>query len=325
MSAPNQIRDAIRDARRVALLTHVHPDADCLGAAGALHLCLAALGRQPQLILPAGTAPRSLIALLQWAEIAPVEPPAAAACDLAVVLDTALARRVNLAGQSEVAAHLPTVVIDHHASNPGFGRWNWIEPDRSSTSEMVYDLAVALAAPISPPAASLLYAGIHRDTQGFSLRIASPGTLQVAAALVAAGARVAEVCELVNQRQSMNEFNLRRLVHENTRTSPGGRVAWSTTTLAELERIGCEPHDIDNQVEIVRSIDGVLIALLLSEVEPGRIRVNLRASAGASVLALAEQFGGGGHLASAGVVFKGTLAEAVAALTRAAMDQVGEA
>ena len=77
----------------------------------------------------------------------------------------------------------PIVNIDHHASNTGFGAINWVVGDASSSAELVYFLLKAWGRPIEPLCASLLYAGIHTDTSGFSLPNTSKSALAAAAQL----------------------------------------------------------------------------------------------------------------------------------------------
>ncbi len=310
-TVPADLREAIRASRRVALIGHVNPDADCLGSMAALRLGLPELRIEPRVSLPAGTVARRLTTLLQLGALSPAAGHELAACDVAIVLDTARPRRVNLDGKLDALGGVPVVNIDHHASNPAFGRWNWIEPARSSTSEMVCELLAALDIRLTPPMATLLYSGLHSDTQGFSLGRTTPRALALAARLAAAGAEIASICHHLNHSHTPAEFRLLRLVYENTRASEDGRLAWSSVSLAELESIGCAPRDIDCHVEIVRSLAEVRIALLFTEADPGLVRVNLRGQSDTPVLALAERIGGGGHEASAGAVFHGTLEQAM--------------
>lgn len=316
--APQEVCQAIRAAREVALVGHVNPDADCLGAMGALWLALPELGKPARAVLPAGTVSRRLEYLVRHAGTAPAAPHELRRCDLAIVLDTARERRANLEGRLEAMHGAAVVNIDHHATNTRFGRWNWVDPQRSSTSEMVYDLLRALGCQITPTVATLLYAGIHADTQGFSLSNTTARSLLVAHDLAQAGARVAEVCERLHRSLGRGEFELIQRVYANTRVSDDGLVAWSTLSHEEILASGCGPSDIDTQVEVPRSVEGIAVALLFSETRPGRVRINFRAEGTLSVLELAQQFGGGGHRASAGAMVDGPLEQVVQRVVAAA-------
>jgi bifunctional oligoribonuclease and PAP phosphatase NrnA len=317
-----QATAALRSAKRVALIGHVNPDADCLGSIASLWLALPELGITPAAVLPYGTVSRRLQFLVQHAGLTPATDAEARRCDLALVLDTAKDSRVNIEGKLAALPGVPAVNIDHHATNPGFGKWNWVVADASSTSELVYELLRELGCQVTPTIATLLYAGIHDDTQGFSLVNTTPRSLQIAHELAAAGARVVEVCEHLHRSQSRGEFELLKVVYANTRVSEDGRLAWSTASHAEISAAGCDASTIDDQVEVPRSIEGVVVAILFTEGEPGKVRMNFRGERGVSALELAQQFGGGGHYASAGARLSGTLEEVTARVLPAALEYV---
>jgi phosphoesterase RecJ-like protein len=328
---PPEVVAAIRAGTRIALAGHVTPDADCLGAMGALHLALPELGKPAHVALPAGTVSRRLEYLVRHAGLKPASEAELRRCDLWLVLDTAKERRVSLDGKLETPS-AAIVNIDHHATNTQFGRWNWVEAERSSTCEMVHDLIVALGCQLNPTVATLLYAGIHTDTKGFSLSNTTPRSLARAARLASAGARIPELCERLQRSHSRGEFALLQCVFANTHVSPDGRLAWSTASAGEIEAAGCGPSDIDDQVDIPRSIEGIRIAILFSEAVPGKVRMNFRGEGGrdadghggTDVLGLARTFGGGGHRTSAGAMLDGALDEVVARVIPSAIQYVGQ-
>ena len=320
---PDAVRDALRGARNVALIGHVTPDADCLGSIGAMFIALPELGVTPHVSMPAGSVSRKmefLMELVGWKAASAAE---LAACDVALVMDTAKDRRVNVDGKLQALPAAAVVNVDHHASNERFGRVNWVDGGRSSTCEMVYEIVRALGCQVTPTVATLIYAGIHSDTQGFSLSNTTPRSLQVGHELAAAGARVAEVCEKMHRSRSRGEFELAQVVYKNTRVSDDGRLAWSTISHAEISHTGCGPNDIDDQVEIVRSIEGISVAILFSEGNAGKIRMNFRGEKGMSVLALAKSFGGGGHEASAGAILDGSIESVTGRVVPEAMRYAG--
>lgn len=316
---PAEICTALRGARHVALVGHVTPDADALASMGSLWLALPELGAHPHLVLPAGSVSRQLDYLVRYAGLRPCHAADLKELDLILALDTAKDKRLNQEEHQTALTNIPILNIDHHATNTGFGRWNWIVPEASSTSELVHALLCALGCRITPTIATLLYAGIHTDTQGFSLSNTGPNALRVGHALALAGARIPQVCERMHRSRSRGEFQLLSIVYGNTRVSEDGRLAWSTVSHAELSATGCRAADIDDQVEIPRQIEGICVAILFSEGEPGKIRMNFRGERGVSVLELATQFGGGGHHASAGARLAGTMDEIVAQVLPAAL------
>ena len=79
----------------------------------------------------------------------------------------------------------PFIVIDHHQSHNEFGTARWVEASRSSTGEMVYELALALDAHVSYQCAFNLYVAICTDTGSFRYEGTRPRTMQIASELLA--------------------------------------------------------------------------------------------------------------------------------------------
>lgn len=314
--------EALRGAQNIALFGHVNPDADCLGAMGALSIALAELGKHTWLSLPMGTVARRLTWLVQHAGMRPATEAELLACDLAVVLDTAKLRRVNYSGSVDALGAVRMLNIDHHATNPNFGQVNWVESQRSSTCEMAYELVRHLGCAITPTIATLLFSGLHGDTKGFSLSNTTPACLEAAATLARHGARISQVCERLHRSLSKEEFELLSLVFRNTRVSPDGRIAWSTASLAEIVSTGCSASTIDDQVEVPRMIEDICIAILLTEAEPGVVRANFRGEGTFQVVDLAREFEGGGHAHSAGAMIRGAFEQVVQRVLKAAQAYV---
>ena len=78
-----------------------------------------------------------------------------------------------------------TLCIDHHISNTEFADENYIVPDASSTSELVYRLLDKEK--IEETVAEALYMGIVHDTGVFQYSCTSPDTLRAAADLLSRG------------------------------------------------------------------------------------------------------------------------------------------
>lgn len=319
-----EVVGCLRNAKKVALVGHVTPDADCFGVLGAMSLALRQLGVASHVSMPEGSVARKLEFMVELGGWSAASPEQLAACDVALVMDTAKDKRVNIEGKLEALPRATVVNVDHHSSNGLFGKVNWVEGDRSSSCEMIYELARALGCEVTPVMASMLYAGIYSDTQGFSLPNTTARSLEVAHDLALAGADIVDTCERLNRSRSRSEFALLGVIYSNTRLSEDGRLGWSTADHAEIMRTGCTANDIDDQVEVVRSIAGVRLAILFSEGNPGKIRMNFRGERGLPVLALAQQFKGGGHEQAAGAILDGTIRQVVELVVPAAERYLAE-
>jgi len=214
--------------------------------------------------------------------------------------------------------------IDHHDTNERFGTVDWIVDDAGGTCQLIYEALAALGWPIAPHVASLLYAGLHDDTLGFSLPNATARALAAASKLVAAGADIPMLGDRLCRSQSLSELRLLRTVYDNTQTVADGRIAYSTVSFDELAASGCTPADIDDQVSVPRALRGVRLAILFSEGEPQNVRINFRGKDGVEVAELAKRLGGGGHRHAAGSRIHGPMARVVADVLAAATDYLAD-
>jgi len=265
--------------------------------------------------------------MLDWAEVEPAVDAdfADADADRIVVVDTSQPSRAGVPKTLPEDWHRSGTVlnIDHHFTNTCFGEVDWIVDDASSTSELVYLLLRAMGLPIDPVSASLLYAGMYTDTGGFSLPNTNAKALHTAADLVELGASPSDIAARLDRSLGPAQFDLLKLIYQNTRRAADGALAYSSISHTELTQMGCDASDIDEQVNVPRSVMGISIAALLTEVHPGRVRLNLRGEHDTQVAGLAQQFGGGGHRQAAGAILACPLNEAVERVVSAAAEMLG--
>ncbi len=313
MSIPADLIPILDSWKNPVVVGHVRPDADCFGSMLAMAMTWPAEGGPAKVSLPPGSESRRLWFMTEWAGAVVAEPGDFAAADGIVVVDTAKAPRCNVdASIKETWSNgKPIINIDHHNSNTMFGAINYVDHDAGSACELVYRVIREAGRDIDPIVASLLYAGIHSDTIGFSLPTTRSSALRAAAALVDCGARVAEIGERLCRALSESEFNLERIIYDNTKLVADGRLAYSTASYTEITEAGCSAADIDDQVSIPRSLVGIDMGILLTEGKPGRTRLNLRGEKGLDVLSFALSLGGGGHHEAAGAIIDESVDEAV--------------
>jgi len=319
-SKMQDIRLSLEESQKPWVFGHVNPDADCIGSLLVIAGALRAMGKQPHLVLPTETVSQKYKFMLDLAPEFLSQPPRHPRdADLIIVLDTALLKRINKPTDLDMPA-APICNIDHHLGNDRFGTFNWIDVSAASTSQMVCLLLKAMNVNFTPNQATLLYAGLHSDTCGFSLAGTDPIALAVGSELARANAKIGWVCQKLHRSLKLSEFKLMKVVYANTQLSPCSRVAWSTVTQAEMNAIGAKPIDIDEQVSVPRSIDGVKIAVLFSETRPGLVRINLRAEDDINILPLAKFLGGGGHAQAAGATQHGNFDDVVRLVTQTTVE-----
>lgn len=286
-------------ARDVTLLAHVVPDADALGSALALGIVLARRGATVRVSFAApAAAPESLLPLDALGLLVPAtEVPAAP--ELLVMCDTAAVTRLgSLADRLPAAA--TSLLVDHHASNPGFGDVQVLDPGAEATVVLVHRILTAMAAPVDEAVARCLYAGLVTDTVGF--RTAGPAAHRMAAELLEAGVDVESLLRPITDTHPFPWFaELARVLAaaQLDPTAAGGRGLVSVQVPAELiSRFRSE--EIDGIIDHIRTTAEAEVAAVLKQVGPARWAVSLRSKGSVDVAAVATAWGGGGHPKAAG-------------------------
>ncbi len=315
MSDLDRIVAALQAAPSVAVLAHVRPEGDAIGATLGAGLALREAGKVMG-TYNADPLPPGLACLPGAADLMHQVPIGRRyACYL--VLDTSdLARTGGLLdGRSADAVVLN---VDHHAGNTRFGDVNWVEPEASSAGEMVYRLLRRGGFPIGKAVATNLYAAVLTDTGSFQHGNTSPEALRAAADLVACGAAVEELSAGMYGNHDPREWHLLSQALASLTLTADGRLAWIEVTSAALQRVGLGMEATEGFIDYVRSVAGVQIAMVFREVSASEVRVSLRSRGSVDVARLAERFGGGGHRNAAGCTLREPLEAAQAQILAAA-------
>jgi phosphoesterase RecJ-like protein len=300
-------------AHDVTLLAHVQPDADSLGSALALGIALRRRGLTVRVSFATpDRMPETLRVLdVLGLVVPPEEVPAAP--ELLVSCDAAEPSRLGaLVGRLATAG--TTLMIDHHATNPGFGDVQVLDPDAEATVVLVHRILVAMAIPLDVDVARCLYAGLVTDTQRF--RTAGEAAHRLAADLVAAGVDPQELVRPIMDTHPHGWLAAlgRALQRSVLEPDAAGGLGFVHTTVpaADVDRFRTE--ELDSVVDIVRTAAEAEVAAVLKQVAERRWSAQLRSKGRVDVAAVAVRLGGGGHRAAAGFTRDGTKDEVLAAL-----------
>jgi phosphoesterase RecJ-like protein len=301
---PERIIQDIRTIDNIVLLTHTHPDGDALGSLFGLANILEALGKNVFCFLEEPVS--HLYAFLP--DISKAHTgleeyrafiAAAGENIMSIALDCGDDDRLGKS-KHEFLQISPFVVIDHHQSHKEFGTARWVEANCSSTGEMVYELALALDAPMSYACAYNLYVAICTDTGSFRYESTRPRTMQIASELLEKGVRPEEVCSHLYDNFSQERLKLMELVLSTISLFESDQIAFMHVSDQMLEESGATLQDVEGFIDFPRSLRSVKVAVLIKEANDGLIAVSLRAKGQCDVAEVAKLFEGGGHRNAAG-------------------------
>jgi len=304
---PSQITEALRQAKNILIVSHVFPDADAIGSQLALGNILESLGKD--VFYYCEDFVSSMYEFMPGSEQLDNDLPDISRFDTAVAVDCG--DRFRLGHEVDTLLQIdPFVVIDHHAGHRDFGDISWVEADRSSTAEMIFDLALALNADISYNAAYCLYTAIVSDSGSFKYESTSAYTFHVASHLLNRGVIPSEVAGKLFDNYSVKRLRLLEKVLGSLELDFEGQIAVITATNKMFQESEAEREDTEEFINLPRALRSVKVAVFLKETLGGDIKVSLRAKGECNVSQVALKFGGGGHRNAAGYRVKDkTLAE----------------
>lgn len=306
MKIPEDIRDTIQKAKNIALFTHVHPDGDALGSLLGFAYILDNLKKNvfcyleepvPYLYDFLPGCDRISTSLNELKSFVRNHKDVAA-----VSLDCGDCDRLGK-NHNEILGISPFIVIDHHRSHKDFGMNRWVDPDRSSTGEMVFELAKLLGAEVSYPCAYNLYVAISTDTGSFRYDSTSSRTMRIAAELVDLGVKPDEVSGKIHNNYTLQRLRLMEMVIGTLTLHESGQIALIHVSQQMFEKSGALPEDVEGFIDFPRSISSVKVAAFVKEGKNGRVSVSLRAKGDCDVAEIAKAYGGGGHRNASGFRF----------------------
>jgi phosphoesterase RecJ-like protein len=307
MSDMNDVAAALTGAKSALLTSHVPPDGDGLGAGIALVRWFRATGRRA--VFAAGGGVQGCLRFLYEKEEVDHSPEGPDGdFDLHVTLDAATRARLGRI-EPRFAAAGRVVNIDHHVTNEAFGHVNWVDPEASSTGEMIYRLFRDRGISITKEIAEPLYVAVLTDTGRFSFSNTTPAVHEMAATLLAAGVRPERATGEIYRSVPPSWLRLQALAMENLTIDAEGRLACITATAGMIERSGADPLDVGDLVDIPISVAGVEVGVLFRPAGEDATKLSLRSRAVFPVNEFAARYGGGGHPRAAGATIPGPVEE----------------
>ncbi|MCL1843988.1 MAG: bifunctional oligoribonuclease/PAP phosphatase NrnA [Defluviitaleaceae bacterium] len=298
-----KIIELINRRENFILAGHTGPDGDAIGSCFALAFALEKLGKNVQVVLESFAQKYKIIPgnrFLFSGDLSAVRP------DVFIALDCADPERLGISRPLFDCAET-TVCIDHHETNPGFAMYNYIEPDASSTSEMVLRVIEKLTQPTDEIAAAV-YAGLVSDTGGFRYNATAISTMETAARLMDMGIPFTQIYNELMHRHRFAAGKAAGIALGNSARTRNKKIVYSFITREMLKSVDADLSDLDGVVEYLMGTRKALAAIFVYEKSETNAKVSLR-SQGPNMGRVAKELGGGGHVLAAGATVTGTIQE----------------
>jgi phosphoesterase RecJ-like protein len=307
MPTSQQIQQAIGQAEHILVITHIGPDGDAFGSLTAIGQALAQWGKQATLVCDDPIPGR--FRYLPLAEAVKTTAGGGAAYyDLVIAVDCGDEKRMGQV-YANLPAPLPFLInIDHHITNTYFGNINFVNPEATSSAEMLYLLFREWDVIITADIALSLLTGLVTDTLGFRTMGVSARTLRIGSELMDAGADLNLVTTQGLKLKPMSTLRLWQAGLNKMKLERG--LIWASLSREELKALGHTSSSSGGLVNLMSDVDQAAISAVLLEMPDGTIQVGFRCHPPYSVSELALNLGGGGHPLAAGCNLPGPLAAA---------------
>ncbi len=291
---------SLLEANNILIITHLRPDGDTLGSAYALYYALKDIGKNVCVACHTKITPKYQIITNGQSDLKPLFAP-----NFIVAVDIA---DVKLFGVSlKKYAEKIDISIDHHPTNEGYAKLNVIEPNSSSTGEVVLKIIEKMGVNVSKQIADCIYISISTDTGCFRYANTTADSFRTAAKLFDLGADVNYFNRRFFEIRTRCQIEIERLALQNLNFYRNGTVAIIVVTLDMINKTGATEDDVEGLSAFPRIIEGVEVGMTIREIKQNEFKVSSRSNGLIDVAEICSKYGGGGHKRAAGCTIKGDI------------------
>ena len=303
--------DFLRERDDFLIVTHVRPDGDTLGCAGALCHALRSVGKTAYMYV------NPEITEVYYDFVSPYFAPEGYEYSFAVAVDMA-SRGLDPVG-FEKTVHL---CIDHHSSNSFYAERTLVMSEYAACGEIVLEIIKDLCGGIDAAAAELLYIAMSTDTGCFCYGNTTSNTMRAAAEVIDAGADNGRLNKHLFRTFSPARVKLEGAIYSSMEFFDGGRVAIATITLEMMEALGAREADCEDIASLTMKISGVQVGITIRQLREDNCKISVRTVRNIAANAICESFGGGGHPAAAGCTMLRGVGEAAELILAASIREL---
>lgn len=293
-----EIAEAIKEADSVIILPHINPDPDAMGSVYAISYALERAGKKCRVV--AENEVPDYFNDYTDGTFEVFDENKQYHADLCLCVDCGDLGRV--AKREAIFKSVKKVAsIDHHHTNTMFAEINYVEGDAPAAAVIIYKLFEYMGIEIDTYIAKHLYAAICGDTGNFKYSNVNPETFIIASKLIEYDIEHWKISKAIFDTEDITSMKVKGMLTNSIETYCNGLISVVYITKAALEACGACDDDVTDIVDVARRVRGCEVAVSLKETDCG-IKVSLRANEVADVSAIAELYGGGGHVKASGFV-----------------------
>ena len=308
----SKVHKVISNSNKIMLTTHENPDGDGLGAECGIYYHLKELGKDIRIInyspipeeynfLNSDDIFECYNSLNHDIWIKNI--------DLVIIFDVGDHIRIRTVLDPINKFNIPIMNIDHHPHPQDHPfDYNLVDLSAAATGCMVYDyLKFARKKPISKKSMEGIYTAVMTDTGCFRHSNTDTKSHKIAIECLDIGIETNLIYQAIYENSSKARMQLMGLILSNLKYELKGKFAWFIITKEMMKNVNATKSDVEGFSDIVRSIRGVEVALMIVEQSKKKCRINFRSKGKLKINHIAHSLGGGGHAFAAGAMLEGNI------------------
>lgn len=300
--------DIIKKSSKILITSHINPDGDTLGAMCALYSGIYENFKKQADMFISSKVPYTYRDL-PFVNLAKSSYDKSLVYDLVISVDVAAKDRMGESIELFDKAKM-TLNIDHHKTNPLYGKENLVDPSAASAGMILYKYFKKNNWKINLQIAECLYVSILTDTGGFRYENTSAEVLRIASELVELGVNPNKIFKSVYETKTKDNVMFQADIVSKAKFCNNDKIAYAVVYKKDLEKYVSTEDFTEGLVERLRGIDSVEVAFLVKEIDSKSCKISMR-SKNIDVAEVCATFDGGGHTFAAGCVIKSSVSLAV--------------
>ncbi|MBU1129825.1 DHH family phosphoesterase [Patescibacteria group bacterium] len=311
------ILDSFQKSKNILLHLHQGPDGDSIGSSLAIYHFLKNTGKKVNLIKGDSQLPQNFSSLPGFSKIIPknyfqIKPEK---FDLFLINDSSSIEQISKLEKIKFPSNLKTIVIDHHASNTGYGNINLVDTSSPATAQIIAELLFKWKAKITPKIAVNLIVGTCTDSGGFKYAPTNHKTFKIISKLTKICPDFHKYIFEIENNARAGQIKYKGLALSSIKTFFDNKVAISAISNKKLKKHNISQHHTHKSgiSNILKSVIDWDIGVCVVEVKPKLCNLSMRTrdSKKYDLSKIATAIGGGGHPTAAGAQIKKSLPQAI--------------
>ena len=198
----SKLNDIIKSSKNILIISHVNPDGDTLGSMCGVYSAILENYKKKCDMMAVSKVPEVYSYMPNLSKVRNIEEfDKSREYDLVINVDVAAIDRI-CDGKTLFDKAKFTVNIDHHKTNIAYGNLNFINPEASSTGEVLFGCFEKMGWKINLDTAVCLYTALLTDTGSFRFDNTKPSTFETAGKLVEIGVNPSDIYKKVYESDS---------------------------------------------------------------------------------------------------------------------------